>query len=217
VKKLLISVVGLLVSFALAASANALSYQFSGDAYGGIASATMEVTITGNQVTIAIDNTSPRKTNDALSYNSPAINGFGFNLGSLVKPSEWVLSARKTSAGDISTISGSATGTKGLWDYGTNPAASLNFMFTTGYYIQGYLLNPVAGPSGLGGPFYTTAILTMTFNQNVEGFTDPLISFTNVGTGGKGELTLTPTPEPGTLLLMGIGLIGIALVMREML
>ena len=214
-KKLLISVVGLLVSFALAASANALSYQFSGDAYGGIASATMEVTISGTQVTIAINNTSPKKTNDALSSNSPAINGFGFNLGSLVKPSEWVLSARKTSAGDLSTISGSATGTKGLWDYGTNPAAGLNFMFTTGYW--GLLLNPVASPSGLVGPFYTTAILTMTFNQDIEGFTDPLISFTNVGTGGKGELTLTPTPEPGTMLLLGIGLIGVALVMREML
>ncbi len=28
---------------------------------------------------------------------------------------------------------------------------------------------------------------------------------------------ISPIPEPGTLLLMGIGLIGIAIVMREML
>jgi len=215
VKKLLVSMVVVFGSFLLNTNAHALFYQFSGDANGGVASATMEVTITGNQLTIVINNTSPARTNDSLSLNSPAINGFGFNLGSLIKADGWLLSAYKSPSADFIPISGSATGTKGVWDYAPDKELDLNFMFTTGLNIQGYLLNPSARAT-VSGPYYTTASLSMTFKENIDGFTDPMISFANVGKGGEGNLTLTTAPEPGTMLLLGLGLIGIGIVMREL-
>jgi hypothetical protein len=210
----------ILIFFAIKpATSDALHYEFSGPDTLYITSAAMDVTVSGNQLTIIINNTSPRRTTD-FHVNSPAINGFGFNLVSLgmVDITAWSLSAYQSpSSSTTIAIGGSSTGTSSAWYFGSIPGESLGFILASSYAPQGYLLSPNA-IANLAGPYYTSATLTMTFGKEISDFTSPVISFKNAGQDSTDTVILRASaPEAGTLLLLGLGLVGIGLIMREML
>ena len=68
----------------------------------------------------------------------------------------------------------------------------------------------------------TPATLVMTFSEDprLNESVAPIIRVGNMDffiTRNLSRVSLVATPEPGTMLLLGIGLIGVAIVMREML
>jgi len=206
--------------------ADALFYTFSGEDQAGIGSATMDVTISGNQLSIVINNTSPIRRTDGKLFNSPSIDGVGFNLGDLTKDdvTTWSLSAYPTQASSTTLLIGGTSSSIKAWNFGDIPGEIFNIELTNGSGVQGGLYNPAIFGGQASGAYYTTATLTMVFDQAIPEFINPFIRMQNVGYSGEGSLKLegeldpgVPLPEPGTMLLLGIGLIGIALVMREML
>jgi hypothetical protein len=212
-KSLFISVMFVLITVL---PAFALTFEFSDSAVVPV-SAVMDISISGNSIHVELNNTSPIKYNGLNNF--PAIIGFGFrfaNYGSLL-PISWTIEAKNT-IGTLMVIGQSDVA--GDWMKGSYDNNNI-FMLTNRGSIGG-LYNPLADVSSAASPAYlTTTYLDMTFaaipilNEAVN----PYIKIIAPGSNNfyYVEGRSIPTPEPGTLLLMGIGLIGIALVMREML
>jgi len=89
--------------------------------------------------------------------------------------------------------------------------------------IDGALYNPAALndpnktiPGGQNESFFTAAILVMNFETsptlNISDRYSPFVRMQNVGLDGEGSLKLpgTPIPEPATVILLGIGILGLA-------
>src|SRR5512133_1789831 len=225
-KKFILAIMLVLIA---SVSSFATPYYFSGTSAGGIGSATMDLSISVNTLTMLLDNTSPTTLIGGTGFNSPGITGFGFNLDPNNTMVSWELSAFSTQSAVTPILIGSnVTPDDYLWKLATTQAGITMDYLTRTKDIKGALYNPDATDGfGAAPNFFTQAILTMTFA------TAPILDLTpdeiggnrsgsefvrmqNVGAGGAGSLKLTPgdgpppVPEPSTLLLFGAGLTGLA-------
>lgn len=207
-------------TFPTIALANVI-YNFSGSNSGGTGSATMDVGIVGNVLTIKLDNTSPLQLDASTGTNTPGITGFGFNLADpLPSLSSWSLTAFKTDGTGLVTIGSTALGSSGSWVMNTTIAGvTLDFLPTTApsgngnsANIKGALYNPLA-TSGFGATpnYQTQAILTMTFlsapvlaqdacgsghSVSPTGQCDTFVRMQDVGSNGSLKLPGTPGTPP---------------------
>lgn len=223
--------------------ANTLYYTFNGSDSGGTGSATMLIEISGNTMTIKLDNTSPLALTNNTGINSPGITGFGFNLTDpLPKLSSWSLTAKKTDGSGPFTIGSSELGSTGAWILNTTIAGvTLDFLPTTSYGINQALYNPDSiGPFSGKAPYYETrAVMKMTFDSapvlalgacgngisvSPTGQCETFVRMQNVGTGGSLKIPgIDPPPpgeslsvaEPNSLTLLGLGLIASASTLRR--
>jgi hypothetical protein len=217
------------------------TFEFSGESSGGVGSATMDLTVQFDAqldqwiLTAVVNNTSPTTTAGG-GLNMPGITAFGFELDPLVAWSRWTLegqhydSETKELQSEV-LASDSTSGKRWVMDNShLGNSVELSYIAQTDHAHFGALYNadlvaegtPVTGgpPNGAPRAYYTTATLTMWFDDQPEfsffpaGGDDsvagsPYVRMMRVGDKQEGSLRLTgtellvsdpgpiPGPEPG--------------------
>jgi hypothetical protein len=193
-----------------AEASEALTYEFSDNSHVPV-SAAMDISISGSTLHITLNNTSP-------VTNNPPITGFGFgltNYNSSLLPITWTMNAYDTNKVIVAV---GQSGNAGDWKRSSYNNNNI-FMYALSD-PEGGLYNPLANVSSAPSPVYLTAAyfdITFATMPILDEAVSPYIKITTPGilpyyVEGKS----IPTPEPGTILLLGLGLIGIGIIMREL-
>jgi hypothetical protein len=185
--------------------------------YDAVTSALLEWDLSGNTLTITIDNTSPT-TDSGGNSNSPAITGFGFDISNDVNITSISVSVDGVRS---STFGGSASqdpndywsysADKGISGGGGPPSALLDWLVATTNGVNGGLVNPSSDASTGSSLFDTTAVFTIVFDGDPGEFSDWAMRFQNVGLNGAGSSKVegTEAPIPGAVWLLGSGILGL--------
>ena len=218
-KKLLCFIIFTIVFMGLTAGSHAAMFFFEGTDMGGTGSASMDISVSGNLVTVRVNNDSPTVLDDGTGYNAPGITAFGFDLdeAGMVNSTSWSLKAYDTEGGSLKPV---ADGYWGLAQGGNTDGITVDYAVYTTNGSKGALYNSTVAEwdsedDVLGGPprYFTEAIWTIAFDGepilDFSGKWSPFIRIQNVGLNGEGSLKLTHAPIPSTLLLLGSGLIGL--------
>ena len=219
-------VVNLVLLLGLASGAQAIiyNYTFSGVTPYGTASASMVLDVTGDRLSMTLENTSPVSSGNLPSITSIRLWSDPEITGSVVSNS-WSLSAGRLQNGNLSlgSILLSPTSSYSGWSRGAG------YLFYTDYIGYG-IFNPAAAESlsssvyfSQFGNVFTPTYLTMLFSSNMENLLmpNPTLVMAYSGLQGPGRLELSGTggaasvPEPGTILLLGAGLLGLAAVRKR--
>lgn len=226
-KKYMTSLGALALAAGLSSMTQAADFSLSGCDAGGCGSANMSIIISGNNLTLTLDNTSDTALQDGTpNANAPGITGFGFNTKDPDPTvTSWSLTAKDKDTNNV-VIGNSAGTSTGDWKLNTSIAGvSLDFLPTTdGNNIKGALYNPSAtGPFGALPNYFTTATLLMSFDSAPELDTEAcgggifdcqvFVRMQNVGKNGEGSLKLVPIPAAAWLF--GSALVGLAGISRR--
>lgn len=222
-KKVKIVFLSLMMVFACFSYSNAFSYSFYGTDDGGVGSAEMDINISGNILTVSLDNTSPTTYGDN-KVNNPCITGFGFNLtnNGSVGLISWIFEAETYNSSTKVTIGSSTESDNEYWDISQDTnwdGLIFNYLPHVENGHNGALYNP-ALKSFLGEGsqnthnYFTNALLTVNYSDAPLLGSDVVVRMTRVGEDGSLKLEGKPAvPEPGTMLLLGSlasGLFGFA-------
>ena len=209
------------ILLAIAGTANATSitriYGFE-EAAGAVSGGAVTWTQSGQTLTISIDNT----TTGALSS---AITGIVFDID------------QDISAANIVTFKDGNNTDIPNWSLDFNAGGSITPGNTTVdiYFARGNIkegiYNVANNPQNINNLVPDIAVLTLTVTNpaswtlNANGISNDILRMQRTGLDGKGSLKLpgtdpgTPTPDPiplpGTLLLLGAGLLGLRLTRRK--
>jgi hypothetical protein len=206
-------------------SAFAVTVSFSGSDAGGTASATAMFTVSGNVLTVIIENTSPVNLDNGSPSNSPAVTGFGFDTANNVTlgaaPNFSVMAYGFVSGAG----SGALTNITSRWQVqedvnltGGGGGVTFDFVPNTTNGVKGGLINPNAIGATGSNLFETTATFMIVFDQAPGDLSNFFLRVQNVGDNGAGSLKLPGTPppppppsvpEPASLFLLAAG--GLAL------
>ncbi|MCP4241311.1 MAG: PEP-CTERM sorting domain-containing protein [bacterium] len=92
--------------------------------------------------------------------------------------------------GSVGAVAGSDAGAAGTWTLG-----SVNFDLT--------------------GTVVGTHEIENFWRENIDGIANTIGELPGTGPGASGYVTLVPIPEPGTVSLLGLGIVGLVLAGRR--
>lgn len=208
----------ILIALTVSAPAFGLPISFSTahagpDGYLASASASIDYAVSGSTVTISLENTSPLSDSEGTS-NSPAIVGLGFNTTGSAVPADLRLQACSfipgPGSGELTDISSAWGASADSVLQGTG-GQRFDLVLRTDRGVRYGLVNPDAPGETGSCLFEATAQIVLVFTGPPGDLLDWYLRFQNVGQGGEFSVTApgAPVPEPGTMLLLGTGLISI--------
>ena len=194
-KKICTLVVFLIFVLGTTESSDALTYQFNGTISSSPFQALMELNVSNKKLTIKLQNTTPEYLNFTIA-------GFGvsvLNYPSITSGKKWTL--LEAGGKDVTD----------RWYLNSVANYQLSF-FGISSALDG-LYNPKY--TGIKKDYFTTtALFTADFTSGTPELNPDVAPIIYVGNTGSANYSTFPgmsasTPEPGTIIMLGLGLIGI--------